>query len=378
VSILTIHRQFDMSCQVMVMKIIDRFFGNVATRLLPSPKLKLPVIPQRILIIRPGGIGDAVLLAPAINFLKKLYPDCHVTILAERRNAGVFPLISGVTKVLCYDRPHELIQTLRDRYDVVIDTEQWYRLSAVVARLVRAPVKIGFDTNVRRRMFTHGIHYDLAVYEAENFLTMLKPLGGDFQLDVNLVSLSIPHRAMTRACQLLQYIGSNPFVVIFAGASIEEKRWGRERFSLVAKQMAEDGYRVVVVGGREDHSDGEIIADAGGGVNLAGITNLAETAAVISRSSLVISGDSGVLHIAVGLGVQTVSLFGPGSATKWAPKGERHIVINRMLPCSPCSKFGSMPTCQNDAKCIQSITVDDVANAVNMLLSCTRTNRSRC
>lgn len=349
-------------------KMIDSTIGFLGVYLLscPIPCTSISNI-FTILIIRPGGIGDAILLAPTIISIKKLYPQARLTILAERRNARAFSLVSGVDEVLCYDLPHDFFKALRGRYDVVIDTEQWHRLSAVVARLVRAPLKIGFDTNERRRMFTHSIRYDLEEYEPENFASLLTPLGVDCQRDVGDDSLSLPAKAVFRASQLLQPLNSDSFVVFFPGASIEEKRWGPERFSLVTKQLAGDGIRVVLVGGRDERSVGDVIAEAGG-LSLAGLTSLAETAAIIDKSSLLVSGDSGVLHIAAGLGKPTVSIFGPSSVKKWAPRGEKHLVISKNLNCSPCTKFGYTPKCSIKAKCMADITVDEVVAAIEDLL----------
>jgi ADP-heptose:LPS heptosyltransferase len=309
-----------------------------------------------------------VLLAPAINSLKAHYPDCFITILAEQRNAGVYQLIPGVNKVYCYDCPGEFIQALRGRYDVVIDTEQWYRLSAVVARIVRAPIKIGFGTNERRRMFTHEIPYDQNAYESDIFLNLMNPLCVYSKRDEGNISLKIPLESANSVAQSLQQLHSVTFVVFFPGSSISEKRWGVERFRGVAELLSSIGIKIVVVGGKEEYPHGEVITDGGLGLNLAGLTSLSETAAVIKKSSVVVSGDSGVLHIAAGLDVPTVSLFGPGSAKKWAPKGKHHIVLNKELACSPCTMFGIVPSCQNNGKCMQEIFVDEVFNAVTMLL----------
>jgi ADP-heptose:LPS heptosyltransferase len=90
------------------------------------------------------------------------------------------------------------------------------------------------------------------------------------------------------------------------------------------------------------------------------------------------SGDSGVLHIAVGLGVPTVSLFGPGRTKKWAPQGALHIVINKGLACSPCTTFGTTPPCPHDARCMRDISADEVINAVTMLLTSTGAMPSGC
>jgi ADP-heptose:LPS heptosyltransferase len=121
-------------------------------------------------------------------------------------------------------------------------------------------------------------------------------------------------------------------------------------------------------GSHADRDAGEEILEGLHGRNLAGRTSLAETAAVIDRSALLVSGDSGLLHMAVGLGKPTVSLFGPGSVAKWAPRGPGHIVLTKNLPCSPCTRFGYTPRCPRGAECLQSITVEEVAEAVFKLL----------
>lgn len=363
---------------IFAMKLIDRIVGRFLCSLLPRPKLEKNAKITRILLIRPGGIGDAALLAPVVSCLRIKNIHINITILAEQRNAGAFTLIPGVNEVICYDRPNELFWSLLDRYDVVIDTEQWHRLSAVIARIIRAPIKIGFDTNERRRMFTDCIQYERCAYEAENFLALLKPLGVDSQQHIDDVTLELPLQSISKANQLLHPLNTDSFIVIFSGASIKEKRWGADRFRLVAEMLAAFGIRIVVVGGKEDRQQGEVIVAGGIGLNLAGLTSLPETAAVIQKSALLLSGDSGVLHIAAGLGVPTVSLFGPGRVKKWAPRGDRHIVINKGLPCSPCTTFGNTPRCPIDARCLKDITVDEVVNSVTMLLTSVGALASNC
>lgn len=352
------------------MKLCDAAIGRVAASVFPVPSRKQP--PSEVtslLLIRPGGIGDAVLLAPVIRSLKQFYPAIQITVLAEKRNAGVFSLVSGVAMLFNYDRPAELIHVLRRSYDVVIDTEQWHRLSSVVARLVSAPVKIGFSTNERLRMFTHSLPYSHDDYEVASFTHLLKPVGIDTETVVYGVPfLFVPNDAISKAATLLEMLHGQPFVAIFPGASITERQWGADRFRRVAELLTTSGINLVVVGGKEDRQAGGEIAGGGLALNLAGLTSLSETAAVIRKSALLLSGDSGVLHIAAGLGVPTVSLFGPGRAKKWAPRGEHHIVINKELPCSPCTTFGNTPPCSNNVRCMRDITVDEVVNAVTMLL----------
>jgi lipopolysaccharide heptosyltransferase II len=353
----------------MLMKKLDALLGRLAVSLLTPPaRYAVPPDISSILLIRPGGIGDAVLLAPAIRSLKNNYPHVRITILAERRNAGVFSLVSGVDETLCYDSPREFYKALRGRYDVVIDSEQCHRLSALVARFVRAPVKIGFNTNERRRMLTHLIPYSHEEYEALSFVHLMGSMGiGEEEVNRDAPFLNVPDSALKSADNFLKAFAGKPIVLFFPGASIVERRWGTERYNLLSNRLSEDGYMTVVVGGSEDREDGKLIAGAGG-LNLAGMTTLAETAALIACSCLLISGDSGVLHLAVGLNIPTVSLFGPGIAAKWAPVGEKHVVLNRNLSCSPCTRFGTTPPCPYGVRCMVEITHDEVMSAAVGLL----------
>jgi heptosyltransferase II len=354
---------------IKLLKWIDALVGRSISICLPAAKNRqVSVDPGRFLVIRPGGIGDAVLLIPALLALKDYYPEAEITVLAERRNCAAFALCPVVDGMLRYDVPSELLKAMRGGFDVVIDTEQWHRLSAVVARLTGAPVSIGFATNDRQRLFTHRVDYSHEQYEAYSFIDLLAPLGITPPKTLRVPFLAIPKPAAGQAVELLAPLAGKKFVAIFAGASIAERRWGGERFASVARALAAYGVSVVVVGGSDDAAEGDLIVAMGGGLNLAGKTSLAETAAVIARAALLLSGDSGVLHLAVGLGIPTVSLFGPGIEDKWGPKGEGDRIINRHFPCSPCTLFGTTPACHFRGHCLSEITPQAVTDAVKSQL----------
>ena len=350
--------------KVRFLKTLDRFVGTTAVFLAPRPEPAPITEPRRILFIRPGGIGDAVLLIPVIRAVREKYPGCEITVLAEQRNAAVFTFCREIGRTLRYDRLRELVAALRGDYDMVVDTEQWHRLSAVLARFSDAPAMLGFATNARSRMFTHPIPYSHEDYEVDSFFALLKPLGLKKDSRAAAPFLHVPERAVTAAHEKLGDLRGRHYISLFPGASIPERRWGTEKFRELARCLNRRGYPVVVVGGKGDEEAGRGIVDGGFGLNLAGSTSLAETAAVISRSLLLVSGDSGLLHIAVGLGVRTVSLFGPGIEKKWAPRGGDHIVLNRRLSCSPCTRFGYTPRCRIGARCLADIGVEEVESAV--------------
>ena len=345
--------------------------GRLLAEVLPAAKGRQVGAPRRFLVIRPGGIGDAVLLVPALLALKERFPEATVTVLAERRNGSVFSLCPAVDRLLLYDHKSDLLKAVRGHYDVAIDTEQWHRLSAVVARLSGAPVSIGFATNNRGRLFSHQIDYSHDDYERLSFFHLLAPLGIYPPAVLRLPFLAIPEQATSRVADLLAPLSGQHLVAIFTGASIAERRWGAERFRQVALALAAGGLGVVVVGGPDEVADGDLVVGEGVGLNLAGKTTLAETAAVIARSVLLLSGDSGVLHIAVGLGIATVALFGPGVEAKWGPKGEGGVILNRHLVCSPCTRFGCTPRCATKARCLAEIMPGEVIKAVVSLTAAT-------
>ncbi|GFO55619.1 heptosyltransferase [Geomonas sp. Red276] len=352
--------------RIKILKKVDAVLGTVGAALLPSARERQHGEISRILVIRPGGIGDAVLLIPALNALKRRYPGAEITVLAERRNAAAFSLAPAVASVILYDDPSQLAQAVRGNYDLVIDSEQWHRLSGVIARLAGAPVSIGFATNNRRRLFAHRIPYSHDRYEAESFFDLLAPLGIEPPPSLETPFLTIPEDAAARAEAFVP--AGRPLLAIFPGASIPERRWGMERFRRVADHLSLRGLSIVVVGGEEDAEEGAYIVKWCGGTNLAGKTTLAETAAVIARSLLLVSGDSGVLHLAVGLGIPTVSLFGPGIEEKWGPQGEFDLILNKRLTCSPCTRFGTTPSCPEKARCLTDIAPNEVVDAVMKVL----------
>lgn len=352
------------------LKSVDSIVGRLASHLLPSPAKPLSIAGIRsILIIRPGGIGDAALLAPAIGLLKTHLPETSIDVLGERRNSGVFTLIPGIRKLFLYDAPADLFKVIRGGYDAVIDTEQWHRLSAVVARLTGAPVLIGFGTNDRRKLFNHYISYSHGDYEVDSFLHLLEPLGIAAIWNKPTSFLKIPEIVLRENLPSDNLLDGRPYVAIFPGASIKERQWGMHRFREIVSRLEAEGLVVVIIGGVEDKVQGEGIVAGGRALNLAGTMNLAGTAKIISNAALLLSGDSGVLHLGVGLGVATISLFGPGIAAKWAPRGEQHTVLNRFIPCSPCTSFGYTPVCQYGAKCLAEITTEEVFTAIMLHLA---------
>jgi len=385
-----------MSFKTDALKRLDSVLGAVLCRVaaavvkprkaaatpLPSRSSPLEICPDpKILVIRPGGIGDAALLFPALKALRDAFPAARIDVLAEKRNGGILVGCPFINATMLYDSnpPIVLLRALRKGYDIVLDTEQWHRLSALLAYLTRAPVRVGFDTNDRGAMFTHRVAYSHGEYEAKSFLSLVTSLTGvEYGFDAE--SRFIPPLASDGA-------GSSPLeseiarlrlecgslVGIFPGATVPERMWGVESFSLLAERFAGAGIGVVILGGKAEAEDGirlEKAVDGGKALNLTAKTYLMETAAVISLLDLFVTSDTGLLHVAYGVGTPTLSLFGAGIEEKWAPRGASHRVINKRPPCSPCTRFGYTPKCPYGVKCLGDITPDEVfEEALTMLAS---------
>jgi lipopolysaccharide heptosyltransferase II len=343
------------------LKMIDRLIGSLLIPLFHSGSSVLQSQVKSILIIRPGGIGDAVLLLPMLQQLSTIYPDAKIEVLAERRNAEVFCWSPVVSKIWQYDKPRSFLKLFQQRYDLIIDTEQWYRLSAVVGRLLRPSRLVGFSDNERSRLLTDPCPYDQDEYEAIQFLRLLTPLTGNAALSPIEFSRSL-------LLPQSEFSSENPYIVIFPGASVAAKQWPAERFAEVARYCEQSGFDVVVVGGGADRAVGQVIVDSSPlCLNLAGKTSLTEAAAIVSGAQLVISGDSGLLHVAQLQGVPTVSLFGPSNPQKWCHKKDYHFVVSADCDCSPCSHFGTIPVCRHNYQCIANISVVMVIDAVERL-----------
>jgi ADP-heptose:LPS heptosyltransferase len=349
--------------RIVLLKILDALVGKVLCLLLPAP-VRTDQEPRdvgKMLIIRPGGIGDAVLLIPVITELQRTFPGIVIHVLAEKRNSAVFQFCPPVRSVFHYDKPSELLTVIRGKYDAIIDAEQWHRLSAVVARLTRAQILIGFATNERKRLFTHPVPYSLLDDELVSFFHLLAPLKGGGTIPARSPWITLPPECKDTAQPFLRPFQGRRFVALFPGGSISEKIWPVENFDQIARLLVKKGYSIIIVGSKQDAArSGKIGIGLPQRLDLCGKLLLAETAATVKASSLLITGDSGLMHIASGLGVPVLALFGPGSEKKWGARGQKSRVISAPIECRPCSRFGYTPRCNIDAACMKQISVEEV------------------
>lgn len=369
-----------MNIRTTILKTIDLTVGPVLCRILGCINFRAghetvtsdikPDSARRILIIRPGGMGDMIVLLPVMKILQARFPDVVVDLVCEKRNIEVLKLIGLKESAMAYDsNPIGFLRRLvRQEYDIVIDTEQFHHFSAVFAFLSGASVRIGFKINPRRNpLYTHLINYALDGPEGEQFMKLLGPLGiNDDKYSLEGVLSGI------EAEKDLPPVPS-PLAVIHPGSSTVYKLWGTDKFADFVRLLHEQhGLGAVFVGGERDGIviDGILNRLKGGGctsVSYAGRLNLAMTAAVMKQARLFVGSDSGLAHLAVAIGVPTVVLFGPSDHLKWGVDNERHAVVQTNLPCAPCFIFGYHKPCRA-IDCMKQIKVEDVLKACSRVL----------
>lgn len=368
-----------MGVQTDLLKAVDAVIGRVLAGVLgvlssrpPQDGARAERAPERLLVIRPGGIGDAVLFVPMLRALREAWPEAELHLLLERRNKGVLDGTGLADRIHLYDARGGLRGVLRERFDLVVDTEQFHYLAAVVGWLTRAPRRIGFATNGRRRLLTESVDYDETVYEVYSFLDLAeRATGRAADWDADAPFYPVPEEVRERVGGWLGGLEGRPLVAIHPGASIPERRWPPERYAELALMLARDDVGIVILGGQQDGPAAGVIAKALGqrpAVNLATRCSLLEAAAVVEQVDVYVSADSGVLHLAYGVGTPTVHLFGPGVLSKWGPQGRRFVTIRADAPCSPCTRFGYTPPCNQGMICMQRITAAEVARAVRAQL----------
>ena len=329
---------------------------------------------ERILVIRPGGIGDAVLTFPMIRALRSFYQGATIDVLGERRNVGVYAINDWVNEVFGYDR--DRLSTLRNlaarRYDVVIDTEQYHHLSVLVANHLRPHYLCGFDTLGRGRFQTHRVRYTEQSYEVYSFLNLAAALIGEpVEFEPDEPFLEVDQRWLDWADEAFPSLGERPLAVIVPSASSPHRYWPPPRYAQAARWLVEHGFCVVVLGGADAVAAARVIAAEntdGSVLNLTTQTSLPQTAAIVKRARLYLSADTGALHIAYGVGTPTVHMFGSGIQEKWAPRGRKYVVVNKSLPCSPCTRYGETPPCSYGVACMDAITTADVTGAIEEVL----------
>ena len=330
---------------------------------------------HRILVRTTNWIGDAVMTSPALRAVRETFPDAFVAVVANPLVAQLFEFHPDCDEVIVYDRQGKhagpvgflrFIALLRGKkFDCAILFQNAIE-AAVMAFLAGVPRRVGYITDGRRLLLNHPVPIgdeELTLHHTDYYLHMLAQCG--VTAGVKQQSLALRPDEVRWAAETLP---QGRFAVINPGAAYgSAKRWIPERFAAVADDLSgRYGLSIVLSGGPGEMEIGADIAKAmrSAQLNLIGKTSVRQMMAVLAASSLMITNDSGPMHVAAAFGVPMVAIFGPTDHTTTSPWGTRAQIVRHPVECSPCM----LRQCPIDHRCMQRLTVEDVLSAAAGLL----------
>ncbi len=340
---------------------------------------------RRILIIKPSSPGDIIHALPVLHGLRCRYPQAHLAWLVATPFANLIEADPALDEVVPFDRRRfgrmatsprvaleflAFVKELRARrFDLVIDLQGLFR-SGFLARASGAPARIGFaDARELAWVFyNHRInrgppdrHAAIRNYDVADILGF-----ADAEMDFSITVTAADRHHTASLLKEAGLEGESRYAVLVPGTRWETKCWTPDRYGRLAASIRQKhGLSSVLVGGPTDTAIGDIAANASdsAAVNLCGRTTLRQLAALIERSSIVVTADSTPMHLAAALDRPLVALFGPTNPRRTGPHGRGADVVRLDLECSPCY-LRNLRQCPHDHRCMDRLTVEEVAEAV--------------
>lgn len=327
----------------------------------------LPRSLGRIALLKTAAIGDTVLISAVVQDLRREWPKAEITFFCGSSNREAALLIQGLDTVeqIAVASPWRALRQIRrhNRFDLLIDFGQWPRLDALLAGLSAARFTVGFRTAGQHR---HAL-YDAAVlhrgdrHELDNFRALLDPLGVKGRAMPALRHRKQPRRAVRVVLHM------------FAGGLRSfQKEWPKENWRQLVERLLAGGRRLVLTGSREDRPRAlELAAEvsASQGIEVvAGELDLPGLVDLLASSALLVTVNTGVMHLAAALGCPLVALNGPTSVLRWGPLGPGSVSLRSSRDCSPCLNLGFEYACDQNL-CMRDIGLDRVLEAVNRQLA---------
>jgi heptosyltransferase-3 len=338
---------------------------------------------RNILLIQLGDIGDVLLTFPAIRAVKEKFPQANVIVAVREKAKELIEECQWATGVISINEEKRswmeelsyqkkfFFNLRKHHFDMAIDMKSGDR-GAILAFLSGAKQRIGLYAHDgklwRNRVFTHlALPYQAPRrHMAQHYLSLLEEYG--IKTDHTWPVL-VPSKARLReAHDLLKKEGvpsDRPVIALQPFSLWSYKEWGIKNYMGLIQWLISNYHVSVIITGSGDErikADKLMKECKSYTYNLAGKTSIGTLPAVFQSSKMFIGIDSAGMHIAAATGIPTISLFGPSSSTDWAPRGERHRVVRRDLPCVPCQNKG----CEDSgmSRCLDELTLEEVQDAV--------------
>ncbi len=335
---------------------------------------------RRILFIKPSSLGDIVHALPTLAALRARFPKAHIAWLVKRQWAElleraewldrVWPVGSGPTGWLS-----EIPRLRAERFDLAVDLQGLFR-SALMARLAGCAERVGFAGGREGSPFFYTQRVAVPTPEmhaVDRYLLVADALGAgrpatpQFRFNISSDDRERVADALGRA----GVRAGSSWIAMNVSARWPTKRWPVESFAAAADRLHEEGAGpVVLIGGPEDRADAQAVkalTRTASIIDLAGRTPLGLLPALLQSASVLLTNDSGPMHVAAAVGTPVVALFGPTSQVRTGPYGKNHRVLTHLLPCSPC--FSRRCTNAVERECLTGIEPEQVVEAVRSRLA---------
>ena len=353
----------------------------------PAPE----VPPRRVLLLRLERIGDLLMTLDAIRAVRARAPAAEIRLVVGSWNAALARLVPAVDRVESLDAPWlsqegtrssprevatRILRWRRHDFDLAINFEPDVRSNALLAA-GGARRRIGYATGGGGGFLTGALRYDRGTHAAANALRLVeRALPAGRASSGTGPPLRIPADAETRAARrLASHAGRGPLIGVNPGAGRAVKEWPAACFAAAAAALAEsEDATIVLLGSASDAAaTAGVRAALPRGVrliDLAGGAPLVDLAAVLRRLALLVTPDTGPMHLAAAVGTPVVGIFGPSDPVRYAPLSPRAAVVHADLWCRPCNRMRRPPRrCSSGTPdCIARVGVDAVVDAARRLL----------
>lgn len=335
---------------------------------------------KRILVKGTNWVGDTIISFPAVHALRHLYPEARIHVLVRSNLAELWRAHTSVDEVIPYDMPSgagrilgelRIARLLRQKeIDLAVIFPRSFS-SALMVFLGGVPQRIGYSSEGRGLLLTERIDCSaelLSRHRMYYYLRLIEPLGS--YPSPSLPSLSLNGTQERWADTFLSHSGLKGKVLVGLnpGATYgEAKCWPPERFAELGRRLIKDrGASILIFGSsrpREKVLNAVIAQGIGEGCfNLSGETSLWQLAALLRHCRLLVTNDTGSMHVAAAVGTRVAAIFGPTDPRTTSPLGEGHMIIRREVSCSPCLKR----VCPEDHRCMGLIEVEQVYNRIGI------------
>lgn len=333
-------------------------------------------MPPNILLVRFSAIGDILLLTPLVRALRRKHPDARLTVVTRTGFAPLLERNPRISEVIGWDP----LTSLPDLGRRLRDLDFTHRLDlhdSVRSRLLRWHAGGPWTTYPKHRLaraaliHTHRDLYRDRRHVAERYFDAARglevtPDGGSLEMFLSRSDLEAAEGFLA-ARRLGQ---SRQLIAVAPGAAHFTKRWPTHHWIALVRRLVEAGNDVIVLGGPQDLAIGEAVAAAGGefAATAAGAFDLPGSAALLKRTRALVSGDTGLMHLATAVETPVIALFGPTvEQFGFFPYRAKSAVLQRELSCRPCSAHGG-PRCPlKHHRCLQDLQPGDVLEALRKL-----------